>query len=66
NSFWGQAMKAHHFAQQGERYEAEKIVRMLIKQDEYKKEPFVAALWSSLTDPSKPLPSTDLIPIDSF
>ncbi|MBN82318.1 MAG: hypothetical protein CMJ70_19480 [Planctomycetaceae bacterium] len=59
-------MKAHHFAQQGERYEAEKIVRMLIKQDEYKKEPFVAALWSSLTDPSKPLPSTDLIPIDSF
>ena len=66
NSFWGQAMKAHHFAQQGERYEAEKIVRMLIKQDEYKKEPFVAALWSSLTDPSKPLPSTDLIPIDAF
>ena len=66
NSFWGQAMKAHHFAQQGERYEAEKNVRMLINQDEYKKEPFVAALWSSLTDPSKPLPSTDLIPIDSF
>ena len=66
NSFWGQAMKAHHFAQQGERYEANKIVRMLIKQEEYKKEPFVAALWSALTDPSNPLPSTDLIPIDSF
>ena len=66
NSFWGQAMKAHHFAKQGERYEAQKIVRMLIKQEDYKKEPFVNALWSALQNPSNPLPSTELIPIDSF
>ena len=66
NSFWGQAMRAHQFAQQGNRYEATRIVARLVKHEDFRNEPFVSALAAALQDPSRPLPSTDLIPIDSF